>query len=251
MSLSEHLVEFRKRLVFSVIAVFVGAVAGWFVSENVLAALKQPVTAIIDAQGRTASLNFTNISGAFDLRLQIAFTIGAVVSSPFWLYQVWAFLLPGLLRHEKRYALGFFLAAVPLFFCGCLAGWFVLPNIVALLTGFAPTDTTAVIDAKPYYDFVVKLVLAIGIAFVLPVFLVLLNFVGTLSARTIFKSWRIALIAIVLFTAIATPAADVLSMFFLAIPMIFLYYVAAFIAWLHDRYRARAEKNLLKEGVPS
>ena len=90
----------------------------------------------------------------------------------------------------------------------------------------------------------IKLVLAIGIAFVLPVFLVLLNFVGVLSAAAILKGWRIAILVICLFTAIATPAADIISMFLLAIPMVLLYFTAALVAWIHDRGVARRAADL-------
>jgi sec-independent protein translocase protein TatC len=152
--------------------------------------------------------------------------------------------VPALSRKELRYGLGFFLTAVPLFFAGCAAGWFVVPHIVQLLTSFAPSQDTAIIQAKVYFDFVLKLVVAIGVAFVLPVFLVLLNFVGILSARSIVKSWRIALLVIVLFTAIATPSADIVSMFLLAIPMVLLYFAAAGVAWLHDRRAAKAALQL-------
>ena len=101
-----------------------------------------------------------------------------MISSPIWLYQIFAFLVPGLTRSEKRYTFGFFFTAVPLFLAGCFAGWFVLPHIVELMTSFVPQQDASYFDAKYYLDFVLKLVLAIGIAFVLPVFLVLLNFVG-------------------------------------------------------------------------
>jgi sec-independent protein translocase protein TatC len=239
MSLGAHLIELRKRLFLAALAVVVGMVVGWFLSDFVLEALRTPIEELSAAQGRVASLNFTDVSSAFDLRLQIAFTAGVVISSPFWLYQLWAFMVPGMKKKEKQYAVGFVAAAVPLFLAGCAAGWFVLPHMVVLLTGFAPQDTTAIISARVYYDFVLKLVLAIGIAFVLPVFLVLLNFAGVLSARAILKSWRIAILAITLFTAIATPAADVMSMFLLAIPMILLYFGAAGIAALNDRRRAK------------
>jgi sec-independent protein translocase protein TatC len=239
MSLGSHLVELRKRLFLAAIAIVLGMAAGWLVSDFVLNALRVPIEQLADEQGRVASLNFTDISSAFDLRLQIAFTVGVVVSSPFWLYQIWAFLMPGLKRKEKQFAVGFVLSAVPLFLLGCVAGWLVMPHMVVLLTGFAPQDTTALISARTYYDFVLKLVLAIGIAFVLPVFLVLLNFAGVLTAKAILKSWRIAILAITLFTAIATPAADVMSMFLLAIPMVVLYFSAAGIAFLNDRRRAK------------
>jgi sec-independent protein translocase protein TatC len=171
--------------------------------------------------------------------MKVAFTIGIVVSSPVWLYQIWAFLVPGLTRKEIGYALGFLFSAVPLFLAGCAAGWFVMPHIVELMVGFTPADASNFFNAGIYFDFVLKLVLAVGIAFVIPVFLVLLNFVGVLSAATIIKSWRVAILVIALFCAIATPAADVVSMFLLAVPMVVLYFAAYGVAFLHDRRAAR------------
>jgi sec-independent protein translocase protein TatC len=244
MSLGEHFVELRKRLFRSAAGLILGGVAGWFLSGFVLDALRAPITQLATAQNRVAELNYDNITGAFDLKMEIAFTIGLVISSPIWLYQIWAFFVPALSRRELRYGLGFFLTAVPLFFAGCAAGWFVVPHIVQLLTSFAPSQDTAIIQAKVYFDFVLKLVVAIGVAFVLPVFIVLLNFVGILSAQSIVKSWRVALLVIVLFTAIATPSADVVSMFLLAIPMVLLYFAAAGVAWLHDRRAAKAAVQL-------
>ncbi|PJJ63252.1 twin-arginine translocase subunit TatC [Compostimonas suwonensis] len=242
MSLAGHLLELRKRLYIAAAALVVASVGGWFVSDLVLDILNKPIELIVENQGRNAALNYTAITSSFDLKIQIAFTVGVIVSSPVWLYQIWAFLVPGLTRKELRYGLGFFLTAVPLFLAGCAAGWFVYPHIVELLTSFAPSESTSFINAKDYFDFILKLVLAVGVAFILPVFLVLLNFVGVLSARSIIKGWRIAILAIVLFTAIATPAADVFSMFLLAIPMVLLYLLAAGVAWLHDR---RAQKRAL------
>jgi len=133
---------------------------------------------------------------------------------------------------------------VPLFLAGCYAGWFVLPHIVELMLGFTPAAAANFLDATTYYDFVLKLVLAVGVAFVLPVFLVLLNFVGVLSAAAIIKAWRVAILVIVLFTAIATPAADIVSMFVLAIPMVVLYFAAYGVAWLHDRRAAKRQLRI-------
>ena len=239
MSLGGHLVELRKRLYFSALFIVIGAVLGWFSADFLLAQLREPIFLVASEQGRVATLNYDGITSAFDLKLQIAFTVGIVISSPFWLYQIWAFFMPGLTKREIKYTLGFMLSAIPLFLAGCAAGWYVYPHIVALMTSFAPSDDATIITAKTYFDFVLKLVLVVGVAFVLPVFLVLFNFAGLLSAHSIIKSWRIAVLVITLFTAIATPAADVLSMFLLAIPMVLLYFLAAGIAWLHDRRKTK------------
>lgn len=249
MSLGQHLIELRKRLFVSAIAIVVGAGLGWWLTHAfVWQAIQEPVQRVAEAQGSDTAIVFPTISSGFDLMLQIAFTIGLVVSSPVWLYQVFAFLVPGLNQRERRFTLVFFVTAIPLFFAGCAAGWFVLPNIVKLMTGFVPEGALSFLTAKEYIDFVLKLVVAIGVAFVVPVFIVLLNFAGVISAASIIKSWRIAILVIVLFTAIATPSADVISMFMLAIPMIVLYFAAWFVAHLHDRRVAR--RNLLEFGEP-
>jgi len=245
MSLAQHLLELRKRLFISAIAIVVGMVAGWFLSEWVWDALRAPILDI--AERRDAQINYSDISSAFDLRLQIAFTLGLVGSSPVWLYQIWAFLGPGLTSNEKRYGLGFLFSAIPLFLAGCFAGWLVFPHIVELMTSFAPPEDAALVEARRYLDFVLKLVIVVGVAFVVPVFLVLLNLAGVVSARAILRSWRIAILVIILFTAVATPAADVITMFMLAIPMLLLYFGAAFLAWLHDRRVAKREARLLAD----
>jgi sec-independent protein translocase protein TatC len=241
MSLGQHLLELRKRLFLAAAGIFVGAIVGWILSDFVWEALREPIYAIHAAQGRTAQLNYPDITSAFDLKLKIALYVGLIVSSPVWLYQIFAFLVPGLTRKEKQYTFGFLFTAIPLFLAGCAAGWYVLPNIVALMTSFAPEQDAALIVAQSYLDFVLKLMIAIGIAFVLPVFIVLLNFAGVISASSVIKSWRIAILVIVLFTAIATPAADLVSMFLLAVPMVILYFAAYGITYLHDR---RASKKL-------
>ncbi len=244
MRLGEHLVELRRRLFASGLSIVVGSIVGWFVAPFILDQLREPITSLANDQGRIASLNYTDITAAFDLKIQIAVTVGIVFASPVWLYQVWAFLVPGLTRREIRYSLGFLATAVPLFLAGCVAGWLVFPHIVSLLSSFAPAESTSVFTAKSYFDFVLKLVLVIGVAFVLPLFLVLLNFVGVVSAHGIVRSWRIAILVIVLFTAIATPAADVISMFLLAIPLVVLYFGAAGIAFLHDRRVAKRQRDV-------
>lgn len=250
MSLGQHLVELRKRLFRSALGVLLGAIAGWFVYPWVWDGLRAPIEII--AESKNAALNYQGITTAFDVHMQIAIYVGILVSSPVWLYQIFAFLVPGLTGKEKRYTFGFVFTAIPLFLAGCVAGWFVVPHIVVLLNSFVPEEDVAFIDAKDYLGFVLKLIIAVGIAFVLPVFLVLLNFIGILSARSILKGWRIAILMITLFTAIATPAADPFSMFLLAIPMVFLYFVAVGIAFWHDALAARKAKRIDADlGSPS
>jgi sec-independent protein translocase protein TatC len=230
MPLVEHLLELRKRLVRAVLGVVLGGVAGWFLNDLVLNALRNPLL------GRPNSrINFTGITSAFDVKFEIAIVLGIVISSPVWLYQIFAFVTPAFTRSEKKYVFGFFFTAVPLFLAGCAAGWLLVPHIVELMTGFASSNDATLIDAKTYLDFVLRLVLIIGVAFVLPVFLVLLNFLNVLRAQTILKGWRLAVLVTVVFTALATPSADVVSMLLLAAPLVALYFASVGVAFLHDR----------------
>ena len=249
MSLGEHLLELRKRLGIIGLSIVVAAVGGWFLADPVWAALSEPVLEIAKERNRDAEINYTTVTEAFDTKVAIAVVLGIVIAAPVWLYQLWAFFVPALMKRERRLALGFLSAAVPLFLAGVTAGWLVLPNIVILLTSFAPEQSATLLTAKVYLDFALKLVLAIGIGFVLPVFLVVLNFVGALEAKSIIKGWRVAVIIIALFTAIATPAADVVSMVVLAIPMVILYFLAAGIATLHDRRQAKKMAALVSDSA--
>jgi sec-independent protein translocase protein TatC len=244
MSLGDHLVEFRKRLLIAAIAIVLAMVAGWFLSDWVWDMLRQPVEMIAAERGRNAQINYEDVTGAFDLKLKISLFIAVFLASPIWLYQIWAFLSPGLTGREKRWGIAFLGSALPLFLLGAYMGWSIIPNIVRLLTSFGSNQDAMLLSARAYLDFATKLLLAVGVGFVIPVFIVLLNFVGILSAKAIFTGWRIAILSIILFAAITTPAADVMSMFLLAGPMILLYFMAGGVAFLHDR---RVEKRRVAE----
>lgn len=246
MTLGDHLLELRRRLGIVGLSIVLAAVGGWFLADPVWAALSEPVMEIARETNRDADINYTSVTEAFDTKVAISLVLGIVMAAPVWLYQVWAFFVPALKRRERRYAVGFLAASVPLFFAGVTAGWLVLPNIVVLLTSFAPDQSSTLLSAKIYLDFALKLVVAVGIGFVLPVFLVLLNVIGVLSAKAIIQGWRWAIVIIALFTALATPAADVVSMVLLAIPMIILYFVAAGIAAINDARAAKKAAKLLR-----
>ncbi|WP_406247001.1 twin-arginine translocase subunit TatC [Microbacterium sp. M] len=237
MPLSSHLREARTRVFRAAAALLAGVVVGYLLSGIILEVLRAPILEIAESQD--ASLNYDSITGAFDLKLKIALFAGIALASPVWLHELFAFLAPGLTRRERKYTYGFFGAALPLFAAGCAAGFLLFPHMVELLASFADAEDSTLLQASAYVDFVLKIVLATGIAFVLPVFLVMLNLLGILPAHTLARSWRVAIVAIVLFSAMVTPSADVLSMFLIAVPMTALFLTALLIAWLHDRREAR------------
>ena len=244
MPLREHLRELRSRLFKAGIAVVLGAVAGWFLYPRVYELLQQPILQVRAERLREnptdiVTLSFDQVATSFNLQLRMAFYIGIVLSSPVWLYQLWAFIVPGLTKREKRYSMSFVGAAVPLFLAGIAVAWRVLPNAIKFLTAFTPEGTANIINASDYFTFVLQIILAFGIAFVIPLLLVALNFVGVLSALTMAKAWRVAVFLCFLFAAVASPTPDAGSMLALAFPMVGLYMLAVGIAWFNDRRRRR------------
>lgn len=264
MSLGEHLIELRKRLTRAALAILGGTILGWMIydlswvgdllepvvpgaskalaGQGTWAAISDPVFHIADQLGLDPdkiTLNFSSLTGALDIQFQVSIVVGIILSSPVWLYQIFAFFVPGLTRRERGYVFGFFFSAVPLFLLGCAAGWMVLPRIVEFMFRFVPPGASQLYDTKTYVDFILKLMLATGVAFVMPVFLVLLNFASVLQGMTILKGWRWAVLVIIVFTALATPAADPISMLLLALPMVVLYFAAVGVALWHDRIAAR------------
>ena len=244
MGLGGHLKELRNRLFWSAIFIGVGAVVGWTIFDQVFALLQAPILDFAKTHHSNTTVNFGTVSGAFDLRMQISIFLGVLLASPVWLYNLWAFITPGLKSKERRYTFGFLGAAIPLFFAGCWLAWISLPSFVSTLIGFTPNGAANVINASEYMLFTVRILVVFGLAFVLPVVLVLLNFAKVLTAASIMKSWRLAVFIIAIVAAIATPVSDPMSMFLVMIPMALLYFVAAGLAWLHDRREAKKAKLL-------
>jgi sec-independent protein translocase protein TatC len=248
MSLGQHLVEFRKRIIIAAIALVVGMVVAFFITDWVIWLITEPIRVVAEEKGDSAKvqLMFSTITAAFDLRLRMSFAIGLLISAPVWLWQIWAFVMPGLTRKEVRYTVGFLASAVPLFFAGCWMGLVIMPHIVELMAGFVPEEGASFYDAAYYYDFVLKMIIVVGVAFVLPVFLVALNLAGVMSGKAILKGWRVAILVATLFAAVATPAADIVSMLMLAGILAVLFFGAAGVSLLFDRRKAKREADLLR-----
>lgn len=252
MSLGAHLVELRKRLMLAALALLVGMVVAFIIADPVIHYITEPIRIITGKRGDDFSaLNFESVTSAFDLRMRIAFSIGLFLSAPVWLWQIWAFIMPGLTRKEIGYTIGFVVAAVPLFFAGCYLGILIMPHVIELMWSFTPEGGTNFYKAQEYYDFVFKLMIVIGVSFVLPVFLVALNVAGIMSGRAILKGWRIAIIVATVFAALATPAADVVSMLMLAGILIVLFFAAAGLSMLFDLRKRKkdAAAGLLPEAA--
>jgi sec-independent protein translocase protein TatC len=244
MPLRAHLTELRNRLVKAGLAIIAGAVLGWFVYDVLYEALQHPLQEAAEQTGTDIKLNFVDPTSAFNLHLKLSVYVGIVLASPIWLYQLWAFILPGLTKRERNYALGFSFVAVLLFLGGIGLAWMILPNALEFFAGFVPDGSVAFNTVDSYMSFVTRLLLSFGIAFVVPLVLVGTNLMGMISARAMARGWRVAVFTCFLFAAMASPTAEVSMMFLLALPMVFLYLVAVGVAVFVDRRRAKAAARL-------
>ena len=247
MPLRAHLRELRRRFFLAAIGVLLGAVAGWFAYEPVFEALIRPLQQVATQRHEIVAINFSGLVASFDMQVQVALFLGVLLSSPWWIGQLWAFVTPGLTRRERGYAVSFLAVGVPLFLAGAALAWWALPNAVRFLTAFTPAGATNLIDAQTYMSFVMRLILAFGLAFLLPVVMVALTLAGVVRARTWVGGWRWAVVVIFVFAAVVTPTPDAFTMLGIALPMTALYGAAMWVCVAHDR---REDRRRVAAGLP-
>ena len=233
MPLKEHLVEARNRLFKSLIALAVCTIGGFFIYDWLLELLIAPVK---DAGG---SVNFTAVLSPFDIMLKVSLFVGLVISSPVWIYQIWAFIVPGLKKNERRLSYSFAAVAVPLFLGGVAMAYFVLPFALHFFIGLAPENYDTLLTIDSYLPFIFRLLLAFGAAMLVPVLMVGLNMVGVLPSKLILKHWRITIFLIALVAAMAAPGGDAITMFALAGPLFITFAGATIFCIFYDKRRAK------------
>lgn len=245
MALSDHLRELRARLLRSVIVLVVAFVVALFFYDELLELIKRPyVDAVEQLGGEVPSeLVLNGVTSALLLQLKLCGVAALVVSAPYWLLQIWGFIVPGLHQQEKRWTRIFAAIAGPLFFGGVALGYYVLPKGLEVLIGFTPVDVTNLVDFGEFFSFIVRMLLVFGIAMEIPLFVIMLNLAGVVSGKAIgrYRPWII--IGTFVFAAVATPSTDPFSMLMLAIPMLVLFVVAEVIARFVDKARGRGENS--------
>jgi len=248
MPLADHLRELRNRLMKAVLAILAVTIVAAFFYKDIIHFVQHPIlNAVGCADGETkqkngnpcAEMTVNGLLGGFSIALKVSLMAGVIGSSPIWLYQLWAFLAPGLHRNEKRYTLGFVGAGVPLFLAGAVLAYEILPQTARIMIGFVPDDTTNLLALDDFLDLIVRMVLVFGLAFELPLVLVLLNFTGLVSGKRMLGWWRGMVIGITVFAAVATPTGDPLTMCLLAAPIVLLYFIAMGICFFNDARRRR------------
>lgn len=242
MTLTEHLRELRSRLVKAGIAIAIGMVIGWVFYDQLFAWLSAPFNSVVDearASGHTVVLALTGVADPFVLQMQIAAVAGILISSPVWLYQLWRFVTPGLHKHERRWAIGFVLVAVPLFALGVSLAYVLLPYGLQVLFGFTPDGVENIVSVDRYLSFFIRMVLIFGVGFLVPLFIVLLNFAGVLTGKRLVSWWRWIILSVFLFAAVATPTGDPINMLLLAGPILLLVVMAIGVSLMNDRRRGK------------
>lgn len=248
MSLGGHLREFRNRAIVSAVAILIGCVVGWQFYQEVYDYLKQPITDLAASHpGARIDVNFNGVTAPFNLKLKVASWLGLILASPVWMWQIWAFLVPGLTKKEKRVGRTFILAALVLFAAGVYMGTQTFKNAVELLLGATPENASNLPSATEYFSFVTRFILAFGLSFMLPILLMALNVLGFLKGRMMLKGWRFAVIIAFTFAAIMTPTPDVYTMFLMAAPLCVLFFGTAALALVLDKWRARREAKARPE----
>jgi sec-independent protein translocase protein TatC len=186
-------------------------------------------------------LLITDVFGGVFIRLKVAFLAGAVLSAPFWLYQLWAFITPGLKRTEKRYGVGFVAVSTLLFAAGAVLAYISLAKGLQLLLGLAGDGVVVALTAQDYIGFVLSLLIAFGVSFEVPLIAVALNLVGVLPYAVLARSRRWIFFLTIVFAAFITPTQDPFTMLLMAGPMIVLFEGAIQVARVVDKRRARRE----------
>ncbi|MEZ5203893.1 MAG: twin-arginine translocase subunit TatC [Acidimicrobiales bacterium] len=240
MSLMEHLVELRTRLIRSVIAISLGAVVGWMLYHPVLHFLRAPLEDLAQDPNVSDKLLVLDPLEGFMLRLKMASYIGIAVAMPVVLWQVWRFISPGLYQNERRYATAFVGSATVLFLMGAAVAYLTLPAALGFLQSVGGDELYYQYSPQKYLMLIVYMMLAFGLGFEFPILLVFLQLVGILKPQQLSEFRRFGIVIIFVIAAVITPSADPISLLALALPMMLFYEVSILIGRLIVGRRASA-----------
>lgn len=253
MSLADHLRELRYRVIFSMVAVTLGVIGCAFFYTPLLDFMLQPWRTAQDILGTTnpdltVQAALSGVTSPLILALQVCSIGGLILTSPIWLYQMWAYLAPAMLANEKKYAMLFLAAAIPLFLGGVAMGYLILPQAISVMMAFTP-DVIPILNILYIDDFLklmIQLMLVFGIGFLMPVVVVALNLMGVVTAEQLKGARPFVLFGCAIFGAAATPGGDPFSMLALALPMMLLFFIAELICRFNDKRKAkRAGQDLV------
>jgi len=247
MGFLDHLEELRKRIVYSVVAVVVGAGLCWGYREPIYGVMQKPIMDALRAHGLAEKLVYLNPTDPFNLYLKIAMLAGLFLTSPFVLYQVWMFISPGLYRNEKRYVFPFMLSTITLFTLGGYFGYKIAyPRALNFFIGFNG-QFAPMITVGEYTSLFLSIVVGMGLIFEMPILVFFLAFMGIMTPSFMVKNFRYAILVIFILAAIVTPTPDIVNMCVFAAPMLGLYALSIGVAWVVHPKQRQARKDKGKE----
>jgi sec-independent protein translocase protein TatC len=242
MALADHFRELRARLIRSALVLVIAFCVAIAFYHQLLDVVQRPydeAQATLKSHGYTTKAVVQGAGGGILLQFKLCGVVALIASAPYWLYQIWAFILPGLHPKEKKYTRMFAAVAGPLFLGGVALGYYVLPKGLTVLISFVPKNVESLVDFTDYFSFMMRMLLIFGIAMEIPLFVVLLNLAGIISGRALAKHRPWIIIGTMVFAAVATPSTDPFSMLMLAIPMCILFLISEIIARVSDKMRGR------------
>jgi sec-independent protein translocase protein TatC len=248
MPLTEHLRELRNRLAKSVVAILVITIVALFFAKDIMDFLSDPLPVCPEGRNtmpdgdRCAILKQDGLTSPFATYFKVSLLVGIIVSSPLWLYQAWAFIAPGLHKNEKKYSRAVVIVGVPLFLGGVCFAYWLLPRAIPVLLSFSADGAQNFVSMDEMLDITVRMALAFGLSFELPLVLVLLNLGGIVTGKRMLSWWRWMVVSIAVFAAAITPT-DMMSMIALQIPVTGLYFIACGISLFNDRRRRRGDPD--------
>jgi sec-independent protein translocase protein TatC len=248
MSFFDHLVDLRKRLINSALAIAIGAMVGVSVAQRVIGFFVRPMQASLRKMNLEDKLYYNSPTGVINMVITMGIYIGVVLAAPFVLYQVWLFIAPGLYKNERRAVSTFVFSSFFLFLMGISFGYYVmLPYILNFLIGFQG-PFRPLITINEYLDFILIVLLGLGLIFELPVLIFFLALFNIVTPKFLWKNLRYAILVIAVIAAIVTPTPDAMTMLVFMAPMIALYFVGIGVAALVVRNKAK-QAAVAREGV--
>jgi len=244
MTFFEHLSELRKRIIYSLYAIGIGAFIGVYLSKYIVTWINRPMLKALADAHLDPKLIYTHPAGNLNLVLTVGVYFGMVLASPIVLYQLWLFVAPALYKHERGAITGFMFSTVFLFLAGISFGYFVtLPYVLHFLVTPGPLfmvhDLTPMISVNEYFDLILLILLGMGLMFELPVLIFFLSLFGIVTPKFLWKNARYAILIISVVAAIVTPTPDATTMLVFMVPMIGLYFLGIAVSAVVTRRRER------------
>jgi sec-independent protein translocase protein TatC len=250
MTFMEHLIELRSRVIKSLIAVGIGAVAGWFLYPYVIDLLLGPYREIAERSLTQGQLLATGPAEGFAIRIKLTLYVAIALAMPVLLWQLWQFVSPGLYKHERRYALPFVFSAVVLFLSGATIAYLTLPAALNWLSAIGGTEITQAYTADKYFQLIAYMMLAFGVCFEFPILLLFLQMAGIVKNAQLRQFWRQTVVGITIVVAVATPSNDPISMAALTVPLVVFFFGAIGVGWVLERRKRKAKAKAQTSAEP-